>query len=311
MTMFIIQTLLLLAIAFVLGCVVGGLLRRVFGGSQKAVNESASEKIAVVKTVAAPEPEPVALPVVKPKPVPQSAPVADVIPKAAPAAPAKVTAKPKSTADSAPKTSPKSADVASGAFDDLKKIKGIGKQNEARLNAAGVTLFSQIAAWTANDQREMGERLAFPGRIEREEWVRQSKALASGNKTAFSKTIDKGEVTTSISEVSVADVGGKPQVLSKPRTGGADNLTLIDGIGNALETKLFALGIYHFAQIAKWNDEQQSWVSNELGFPGRAQRENWAGDAEVLARGGTTGQSGKVEKGAITSSRKSQETSNK
>lgn len=65
-----------------------------------------------------------------------------------------------------------------GRADDLKVIKGIGPQNEARLNALGVFHFDQIAAWTTDEARWVGSYLAFPGRIEREDWVGQARALS-------------------------------------------------------------------------------------------------------------------------------------
>lgn len=65
-----------------------------------------------------------------------------------------------------------------GRPDDLKRIKGIGPQNETRLNALGIHHFDQIAAWTPEEARWVGSYLAFPGRIEREEWIAQAKELA-------------------------------------------------------------------------------------------------------------------------------------
>ncbi len=64
-----------------------------------------------------------------------------------------------------------------GIADDLKKIKGIGRQNEARLNALGIFHFDQIAAWTPGETEWVGDHLAFPGRIEREDWIGQARRL--------------------------------------------------------------------------------------------------------------------------------------
>lgn len=63
------------------------------------------------------------------------------------------------------------------APDDLKRIKGIGPQNEARLNALGIFHFDQIAAWSPEEARWVGTYLAFPGRIEREDWIGQARRL--------------------------------------------------------------------------------------------------------------------------------------
>lgn len=64
--------------------------------------------------------------------------------------------------------------------DDLTKVKGIGKVNERKLNALGIWHYDQVAAWKKKEVEWVGSYLAFPGRIEREDWVKQAKALAKG-----------------------------------------------------------------------------------------------------------------------------------
>ncbi len=65
-----------------------------------------------------------------------------------------------------------------GGADDIELIKGVGPQNAERLHKLGIWHFSQIAAWTPENVEWVGGYLAFPGRIEREEWVAQAAALA-------------------------------------------------------------------------------------------------------------------------------------
>lgn len=66
-----------------------------------------------------------------------------------------------------------------GTPDDLKRIKGIGPKFESDLNAKGVYYFRQIAAWKAKDIKDVEAVMEkFPGRIARDEWVKQAKALA-------------------------------------------------------------------------------------------------------------------------------------
>ncbi|MGB3454720.1 MAG: NADH-quinone oxidoreductase subunit NuoE [Litorimonas sp.] len=66
-----------------------------------------------------------------------------------------------------------------GQPDDLKRIKGIGPKFESDLNDKGVYYFRQIAAWKANDIKSVEAVLErFPGRIKRDEWVKQAKRLA-------------------------------------------------------------------------------------------------------------------------------------
>jgi large subunit ribosomal protein L21 len=84
--------------------------------------------------------------------------------------PAKKAAAPKAEAPAA----------ATAGADDLKKLSGVGPALEKKLLEAGVTSFAQIAAWTEADIAAFDEKLNFKGRIEREDWVAQAKALANG-----------------------------------------------------------------------------------------------------------------------------------
>ncbi|MGO6900467.1 5' DNA nuclease, partial [Rhizobium ruizarguesonis] len=63
----------------------------------------------------------------------------------------------------------------------------------------------------------------------------------------------------------------------------ADDLKLIAGIGPKLEQVLNAKGIRSFAEIAAWTDEEIARLDAELGFNGRIGRDDWAGQAKVLA----------------------------
>lgn len=69
------------------------------------------------------------------------------------------------------------ASTENDSFDDLTRINGIGPSNVRKLEEIGVTRFEQVAAWSSKEQEDIGDRLAFPGRIEREEWVAQAKKL--------------------------------------------------------------------------------------------------------------------------------------
>lgn len=78
----------------------------------------------------------------------------------------------------AKKAAPKAAPKAAATADDLKELSGVGPALEKKLHANGVTSFAQIAAWGADEIAEFDEKLSFKGRIEREGWVDQAKALA-------------------------------------------------------------------------------------------------------------------------------------
>ena len=71
--------------------------------------------------------------------------------------------------------------------DNLKRIRGIGPQNETRLNGIGIWHYGQIAAWSTENIKWISSYLAVSGRIEREKWVDQAKELAAGRDTEFSR----------------------------------------------------------------------------------------------------------------------------
>jgi large subunit ribosomal protein L21 len=111
--------------------------------------------------------------------VASAAPVAAAKPAAkAKAAPAKAKAAP-AKAKAAPAKAKAAAPAAAAGADDLKQLSGVGPALEKKLHAAGVTSFAQIAAWTDADVAATDEQLSLKGRIEREGWIAQAKALAN------------------------------------------------------------------------------------------------------------------------------------
>lgn len=97
----------------------------------------------------------------------------------------------------------------------------------------------------------------------------------------------------------------KPVLLSAPRDGEKDNLSRIKGIGVKIEEALNEVGIYHFDQIAAWDEENIAWADSTLGFPGRANRENWVAQAAALASGEETEFSKRVDAGEVSTSKQS------
>ena len=79
----------------------------------------------------------------------------------------------------------------------------------------------------------------------------------------------------------------------------SDDLKRIKGIGAVIEKTLNELGVYQFEQISQWSNENCAWVDNFLSFPGRIDRENWVDQATLLAKGGTTEFSKRVDKGDV------------
>ncbi|MEM9794535.1 MAG: hypothetical protein AAF848_16455 [Pseudomonadota bacterium] len=96
------------------------------------------------------------------------------------------------------------------------------------------------------------------------------------------------------------DEGRRPEGLTQARNNSADDLKRIKGIGPKLEILCNSLGFYHFDQIAAWTDAEVAWVDANLkGFKGRVTRDKWVVQAGLLADGGETVFSRKVDKGDV------------
>lgn len=97
-----------------------------------------------------------------------------------------------------------------------------------------------------------------------------------------------------------AGEGTRPEALTAARGGKADNLKEIKGIGPKLEKLCNKLGFYHFDQIAGWSADEVAWVNANLeGFKGRVSRDEWVAQAKILAAGGDTEFSKRVDKGDV------------
>ncbi len=103
----------------------------------------------------------------------------DVTQRAAPVAAAAVVA-----AAAAPKAKAPKAETAApaAAIDDsnLSLIAGIGPTIEKKLRAAGITTWTQISQWSAEDVEKWNTELKLGGRATREEWVEQARELLAG-----------------------------------------------------------------------------------------------------------------------------------
>ncbi|MDD9716158.1 endonuclease [Dinoroseobacter sp. PD6] len=92
----------------------------------------------------------------------------------------------------------------------------------------------------------------------------------------------------------------KPATLTAARDGKADDLKKIKGVGPKLEEMLHSMGFYHFDQVASWSEQELAWVDENLeGFKGRASRDEWVAQAKLLAQGGETEFSKRVDGGDV------------
>ncbi|MBB3609800.1 hypothetical protein [Rhizobium sp. BK602] len=291
------ETALLFVGSYIVGCFLGSWLAS-FGAREADVSEPlvAAEPTPVRVTPPSPVPTPAPAPIPTPEPVraTASAPV--------PAAPA---------GDHLhPGLRPLALVKGAAAPDDLKLIDGIGPVNEGKLNELGVWTFKQIAAWTPENAEWVGSYMAFPGRIEREDWIGQAAQLAKGLGTDSARSGDTptspGPASSAPAATTTAGADGEHPGRRPPTAAKGDatpdNLKRISGIGHVNEIKLNELGIWTFAQIAAWTEENAEWVGSYLAFPGRIEREDWVGQAAKLAKGIETEFSRRVDQGDVPTS---------
>jgi NADH-quinone oxidoreductase subunit E len=114
-------------------------------------------------------------------------------------------------------------------------------------------------------------------------------------------TVQEAQATSAAKPATTeAPIGTKPEGLTAARDGKADDLKQIKGIGPKLEILCNSLGFYHFDQIANWSAAEVAWVDENLeGFKGRVTRDTWVEQAKILAAGGATEFSNRVDKGGV------------
>jgi NADH-quinone oxidoreductase subunit E len=75
--------------------------------------------------------------------------------------------------------------------DDLKLISGVGPKIEGTLHELGIFTFAQVAGWKKAERDWVDGYLNFKGRIERDDWVKQAKALAKGGEAEYIRVFGK------------------------------------------------------------------------------------------------------------------------
>jgi predicted flap endonuclease-1-like 5' DNA nuclease len=101
-----------------------------------------------------------------------------------------------------------------------------------------------------------------------------------------------------------ADTSPRGPVQSKVlRSAQLEDLKRIRGIGVLIEKKLNQMGVVAYEQIANWTAEDVDRVSQSLDFKGRIERENWVEQARILASGGATEFSRRVDRGEVETNR--------
>ena len=103
------------------------------------------------------------------------------------------------------------------------------------------------------------------------------KIKASVSSDSVVKGLNKGEKEVQLTTL-LQNIGTYDPSVQTP-----DNLKIINGVGPVMEVKLNELGIYTFDQVSRMTaTEYRLLDSITESFPGRAQRDDWAGQAQNL-----------------------------
>jgi large subunit ribosomal protein L21 len=142
-------------------------IESILAKGQKPAAKKAAPKTTAAKTAA-------------PEAASEAKTAAKAAPKKAPAKPAEAKAEPKKAETLTGADDRGRLAAAQGTADDLKKITGIGPAFEKKLNAAGIFHYWQIGGLKKAQIADLEAELNMSGRVERDDWVKQAKALAKG-----------------------------------------------------------------------------------------------------------------------------------
>jgi predicted flap endonuclease-1-like 5' DNA nuclease len=169
------------------------------------------------------------------------------------------------------------------------------------LSRGGDTAFSR--EYDRRTNAEAGATAVRPAKLE----IRETATHAAAQ-TGSARRADLGALRSVRSEayqgaaqgsVVTSRIGAAKGVRGAP----TEDLKRIRGIGVLIEKKLNQMGILAYEQIANWTAEEINRISQSLDFKGRIERENWVEQARILASGGTTEFSRRVDRGEVETSR--------
>jgi len=118
----------------------------------------------------------------------------------------------------------------------------------------------------------------------------EKKEADEKTETAPAGLVPADTIPTLSTELPVAPVPAVAQPVLDPRLGliykskpeKIDDLTMLKGIAEVLEKRLHEFGVYTYAQIASWSEDQIKEFSSRLAFKDRIQRERWVEQAQQL-----------------------------
>lgn len=105
------------------------------------------------------------------------------------------------------------------------------------------------------------------------------------------------ELQHGIPRVSVSTGSGAPLPVGEGGAGPSDDFTRIDGVDSSIDRRLKQQGIRRLGDLAGLTAIDVKGLSEALHLGGRIERENWVGQAQILANGRETYYSRRVDYG--------------
>ncbi|MFN0263400.1 hypothetical protein ACKTEK_05915 [Tepidamorphus sp. 3E244] len=177
----IFQSVLLLLAAFIGGCMLGCWMKRVFSEQEAGVSRPVPDRVRASPTTHYgddPVDGPAAYDDIEEPNASDSFGAAGTGSQAETRREDDASEEPKSGEPDVPGVKPAGlSEPDAGGADDLKRISGVGKKLEEKLNEIGIFQFRQIAAWNREEIDWVNAHIGFPGRIERDAWQAQADAF--------------------------------------------------------------------------------------------------------------------------------------
>jgi large subunit ribosomal protein L21 len=157
----------------------------------------------------------------------------------------------------------------------------VGGDGEPQLGAplvSGATVAAELV------EHHRGDKIIIFKKKRRQNYRRKNGHRQSLTTIRVTEILTNGEKPKNAAK---AKTGDTAQPAPKKAKGEAfnDDVSLIGGVGPALEKKLAGLGVTSLKQIASWTPEDIERIDGELSFKGRIEREEWVQQAKDLIAG--------------------------
>lgn len=157
---------------------------------------------------------------------------------------------------------------------DVLGVKGLGTISD-KLHKQLDKLEDEVSALTSKAKKKGDE--AVKARVERLLDEIETLSAKAGLTSPVKKTkVSKKNVKKAAAKKTTVKVPAKRIV--------ADDLTLITGVGPAMQKRLAALGITKFSQIAAMTKAEAQTLDDKIEARGRVVRDGWVKQAKVLAK---------------------------